>query len=282
MNSVLGRTPFASAQATAGRRRCVAVRAEALEIPSGFKKVGAWGPGVAEIAGGWPCSRLPGASLPAPSMRVGITRMHQAPCARIGANEWTAAALASGACHAAAAARPSPRPARRLAANSARARVAPTSLLRQVVPKGDRVLVKVAEQEEKTRGGILLPVSAQKRPTSGEHEGGGWGRVHEQTGLSAPQGHGLQRNDRSISTASAVRPLRPVRRCPSPPERLAASRRRPCLPSPGDVVALGDGRLADGTVKPFYLKQGQTVSPRAWDSALADAFWQFDAFPCGS
>lgn len=40
-------------------------------------------------------------------------------------------------------------------------------LLLQVEPKGDRVLVKVAEQEEKTRGGILLPVSAQKRPTSG-------------------------------------------------------------------------------------------------------------------
>jgi chaperonin GroES len=36
-----------------------------------------------------------------------------------------------------------------------------------VVPKGDRVLVKVAQQEEKTKGGILLPISAQKRPTSG-------------------------------------------------------------------------------------------------------------------
>jgi chaperonin GroES len=50
-----------------------------------------------------------------------------------------------------------------------------------IEPKGDRVLVKVAEQEEKTRGGILLPSSAQKRPTSGaESIGGGllgW-RVH--------------------------------------------------------------------------------------------------------
>lgn len=47
------------------------------------------------------------------------------------------------------------------------ARRLPTVRLPQVEPKGDRVLVKVGEQEEKTRGGILLPVSAQKRPTSG-------------------------------------------------------------------------------------------------------------------
>lgn len=60
------------------------------------------------------------------------------------------------------------------------------------------MLVKVAQQEEKTRGGILLPVSAQKRPTS------------------------------------------------------------------GDVVSLGDGRLADGSVRPFYLKEGQTVRWRFW------------------
>eukprot|EP00879_Flechtneria_rotunda_P005171 GHRR01005453.1.p2 GENE.GHRR01005453.1~~GHRR01005453.1.p2 ORF type:complete len:133 (+),score=24.02 GHRR01005453.1:189-587(+) len=63
----------------------------------------------------------------------------------------------------------------------------------KIEPKGDRVVVKVAEQEEKTRGGILLPVSAQKRPTS------------------------------------------------------------------GDVVSLGDGRLADNEVRNFWLKEGQTV-----------------------
>lgn len=37
----------------------------------------------------------------------------------------------------------------------------------QIEPKGDRVLVRVAEQEQKTKGGILLPIAAQKRPTSG-------------------------------------------------------------------------------------------------------------------
>lgn len=29
----------------------------------------------------------------------------------------------------------------------------------------------------------------------------------------------------------------------------------------GDVLRLGDGRLADGSVKPFFLKEGQTVRP---------------------
>jgi len=47
------------------------------------------------------------------------------------------------------------------------------------VPKGDRVLVKIAEQEVKTRGGILLPTSAQKRPTSGDVVGLGDGRTAE-------------------------------------------------------------------------------------------------------
>ncbi|CAG9465660.1 unnamed protein product [Pedinophyceae sp. YPF-701] len=37
-----------------------------------------------------------------------------------------------------------------------------------VRPKGDLVLVKIGEVEEKTKGGILLPASVQSRPTSGD------------------------------------------------------------------------------------------------------------------
>lgn len=37
----------------------------------------------------------------------------------------------------------------------------------QVHPKGDLVLAKVASAEEKTTGGVLLPDSAQTKPTSG-------------------------------------------------------------------------------------------------------------------
>ena len=39
----------------------------------------------------------------------------------------------------------------------------------QVSPKGDLVLCKVAEAEEQTTGGLLLPSSAQSKPTSGKY-----------------------------------------------------------------------------------------------------------------
>lgn len=35
-------------------------------------------------------------------------------------------------------------------------------------PLGDRVLVKIAEQEEKTAGGIFLPDNAKEKPQVGE------------------------------------------------------------------------------------------------------------------
>jgi chaperonin GroES len=36
-----------------------------------------------------------------------------------------------------------------------------------VKPVGDRVLVKVAKQESKTAGGLLLPSASQTKPTAG-------------------------------------------------------------------------------------------------------------------
>eukprot|EP00775_Hariotina_reticulata_P003861 gene3861-4118_t len=65
---------------------------------------------------------------------------------------------------------------RRCVVARAEATVIPSGFSK-IEPKGDRVLVKVADQEEKTRGGILLPASAQKRPTSGtqqQHSSSRW------------------------------------------------------------------------------------------------------------
>jgi len=46
-------------------------------------------------------------------------------------------------------------------------------------PLGDRVIVKVLEAEEKTRGGIILPDTAKDRPQEGEVVAVGSGRILE-------------------------------------------------------------------------------------------------------
>ena len=46
-----------------------------------------------------------------------------------------------------------------------------------IKPLGDKVVVKVVEAEAKTAGGIILPDSAQKKPTEGEIVAVGSGRV---------------------------------------------------------------------------------------------------------
>ena len=53
----------------------------------------------------------------------------------------------------------------------------------QVSPKGDLVLIATADAEEKTTGGVLLPTTAQRKPTSGARLGTSrfetnWASVH--------------------------------------------------------------------------------------------------------
>lgn len=47
----------------------------------------------------------------------------------------------------------------------------------KVKPLGDRVVVKVLTQEEKTKGGIVLPDTAKEKPQEGEVINVGSGRV---------------------------------------------------------------------------------------------------------
>ena len=47
-------------------------------------------------------------------------------------------------------------------------------------PLGDRVLVKRVEEEEKTRGGIIIPDSAKEKPIEGEVLAVGNGQRDEQ------------------------------------------------------------------------------------------------------
>ena len=46
-------------------------------------------------------------------------------------------------------------------------------------PLGDRVIVKVVEQEEKTVSGIVLPDSAKEKPQQGEVLAVGSGRIED-------------------------------------------------------------------------------------------------------
>jgi chaperonin GroES len=48
-----------------------------------------------------------------------------------------------------------------------------------VKPLGDRVLVKIMAQEQKTPGGIILPDTAQEKPQIGEVVAVGNGRVND-------------------------------------------------------------------------------------------------------
>ncbi|MFN3360998.1 MAG: co-chaperone GroES [Pseudanabaenaceae cyanobacterium] len=48
-----------------------------------------------------------------------------------------------------------------------------------VKPLGDRVLVKVLEQEQKTAGGIILPDTAKEKPQIGEVVAVGNGKVND-------------------------------------------------------------------------------------------------------
>lgn len=52
-------------------------------------------------------------------------------------------------------------------------------------PLGDRVVVKVMEQEEKTKGGIVLPDTAKEKPQKGEVVAVGPGKLLD-SGERAP------------------------------------------------------------------------------------------------
>jgi chaperonin GroES len=54
-------------------------------------------------------------------------------------------------------------------------------------PLGDRVVVKVIEEEEKTPGGIVLPDTAKEKPTVGEIIAVGTGRVLDNGQKLAPE-----------------------------------------------------------------------------------------------
>ncbi len=53
-------------------------------------------------------------------------------------------------------------------------------------PLGDRVLIKIVAQEEKTAGGLFLPDSAKEKPQIGEIVAVGPGRKNDKTSTIQP------------------------------------------------------------------------------------------------
>ena len=172
-----------------------------------------------------------------------------------------------------------------------------------MTPKGDLILAKVAEIEDKTTGGILLPTSAQKRPTSGDVVAVGDGQIgsktHEFTlksgdtvlyskfGLGATdlivQGeeHILIREDdvigimpRSNATADDIPELRPVgdRVLVKIQEQGEVTMGGVILPDSakerpmcGTVVRCGAGKVDDdGKRKGMKVKEGDNVVYFKW------------------
>ncbi len=57
----------------------------------------------------------------------------------------------------------------------------------QLKPMGDKVIVRVLEQEEKTAGGIVLPDTAKEKPQQGEVLAVGKGRISDKGKLLPPE-----------------------------------------------------------------------------------------------
>jgi chaperonin GroES len=56
----------------------------------------------------------------------------------------------------------------------------------KIRPLGDRILVKRIQEEEKTKGGIIIPDTAKEKPQEGKVVAVGKGKVTEQGKLLVP------------------------------------------------------------------------------------------------
>jgi len=67
----------------------------------------------------------------------------------------------------------------------------------KIRPLGDRILVKRIQEEEKTKGGIIIPDTAKEKPQEGKVVAVGKGKTTEQGKLIAPD---VKAGDRILFT----------------------------------------------------------------------------------
>ncbi|KAL6769081.1 CPN23 [Auxenochlorella protothecoides x Auxenochlorella symbiontica] len=140
---------------------------------------------------------------------------------------------------------------------------------KQVIPKGQLVLSKVAETEAKTLGGILLPSSAQRAPTSGDVVAVGDGRLPDRTHeftlspgdtiLYSKFGIGVTELEVAGEAHILIREEDVLGTLPSIGGVLLPDSAR-SKPLSGEVVAVGPGKFdKDGARIPPRLQKGDKV-----------------------
>jgi len=67
--------------------------------------------------------------------------------------------------------------------------------MKSIMPLGDRVLVKRIQEEEKTKGGIIIPDTAKEKPQEGLVVAVGKGKTTEEGKLIAPD---VKKGDRIL------------------------------------------------------------------------------------
>jgi chaperonin GroES len=67
--------------------------------------------------------------------------------------------------------------------------------MKSIRPLGDRVLVKRIQEEEKTKGGIIIPDTAKEKPQEGQVVAVGKGKTTEEGKLIAPD---VKKGDRIL------------------------------------------------------------------------------------
>ncbi|KAL4303496.1 hypothetical protein GQ457_10G001370 [Hibiscus cannabinus] len=161
-----------------------------------------------------------------------------------------------------------------------------------IKPLGDRVLVKIKEAEEKTEGGILLPTTAQSKPSGGEVVAVGEGKTIGKTKLETSVKTGAQviyskyagtevefngsnhlilKEDDIVGILETddIKDLKPLNdrvfiKVAEAEEKTAgglllteASKEKPSI---GSVIAVGPGTLdEEGNRKPLSVAPGNTV-----------------------
>ena len=116
-------------------------------------------------------------------------------------------------------------------------------------PLHDRVAVRRLDQEEKTRGGIIIPDSAKEKPAEGEVVAVGNGKVLE--------GGQVRPLDVKVGDRILVKRVQEEERTRGGIIIPDSAKEKPVE---GEVVAVGNGKVTEqGKLQPLAVKKGDRI-----------------------